>query len=439
MNNRYREQEEYTSFLEHVKEERNDSSNFAKSLLSFVLGMCCVLGFTLWFIQQDSLVRSVFGEDSAITELLLGWGDTIKNHGRSSFNFPMFGHSKNILLLGVDSNGEGTDKWNGTRTDTIILMNIDPKSHSVNAISIPRDSKVYIEGHDTNKINSAHAFGGIRLCKKTVEDTLGVRIDKYIMVHDDAVKDIVNALGGVPIYVEKRMNYDDYAGKLHIHLNKGLNVLDGTQAVGYLRYRHDGLGDIGRTQRQQWFLKGLLEKIKSPQALSKLPEILNVTREDVKTDMSVFELSQLANAARSFNEGGIQIATLPGAPNQHGYISYWILDPEKVQETVNRLIYREDSPIDPNVKIVGGIMYSASKRAEAESLKSQLEALGYQVNCLETEKLPHSQFIAHNKNVSNSFYEYLTKRISTIDKIQYVYDPVRNFCVNSDFTVILSH
>ena len=102
MNNRYREQEEYTSFLEHVKEERNDSSNFAKSLLSFVLGMCCVLGFTLWFIQQDSLVRSVFGEDSAITELLLGWGDTIKNHGRSSFNFPMFGHSKNILLLGVD-------------------------------------------------------------------------------------------------------------------------------------------------------------------------------------------------------------------------------------------------------------------------------------------------------------------------------------------------
>ena len=102
----------------------------------------------------------------------------------------MFGHSKNILLLGVDSNGEGTDKWNGTRTDTIILMNIDPKSHSVNAISIPRDSKVYIEGHDTNKINSAHAFGGIRLCKKTVEDTLGVRVDKYIMVHDDAVKDI---------------------------------------------------------------------------------------------------------------------------------------------------------------------------------------------------------------------------------------------------------
>ena len=439
MNRRYKEKEEYTSFLEHVKEERNESSNFAKSLLSFVLGMCCVLAFTLWFVQQDSLVKVVFGEDSAITELLLGWGDTIKNHGRRSFNPLSFGRAKNILLLGVDSNGEGTDKWEGTRTDTIIVMNIDPKTHSVNAISIPRDSKVYIEGHGLNKINSAHAFGGIRLCKKTIEDTLGIRIDKYIMVHDDAVKDIVDALGGVPIYVEKRMNYDDYAGKLHIHLDKGLNILNGTQAVGYLRFRHDGLGDIGRTQRQQWFLKGLLEKIKSPQALTKLPDILNVTREDVKTDMSVYELSQLANISRTFDDGGVQIATLPGAPNQHGYISYWILDPEKVQETVDRLIHRETAPIDADAKLVGGIMYSAAKRAEAENVKSQLESMGYRVNCLETERLPHSQFIAHNNNVSNSFYDYLVKRISSLEKIQYVYDPVRNYCVNSDFTVILSN
>ena len=84
-------------------------------------------------------------------------------------------------------------------------------------------------------------------------------------------------------------------------------------------------------------------------------------------------------------------------------------------------------------------MYSAAKRAEAENVKSQLESMGYRVNCLETERLPHSQFIAHNNNVSNSFYDYLVKRISSLEKIQYVYDPVRNYCVNSDFTVILSN
>ncbi len=439
MNNRYKDKEEYTSFLEHIKEEREDSSNFAKSLLSFVLGMCCVLAFTLWFIHQENLVKAVFGEDSAITEELLGWADAINNRGRQSFNIPSFGRPKNILLLGVDSNGEGTDKWEGTRTDTIILMNIDPGSHSVNAISIPRDSKVYIGDRGLNKINSAHAFGGIKLTKRTIEDTLGVKIDNYIMVHDDAVKDIVDALGGVPIYVEKRMNYDDYSGKLHIHLDKGMHVLDGTQAVGYLRFRHDGLGDIGRTQRQQWFLKGLLEKIKSPQALAKLPEILNVTREDVKTDMSVYELSQLANAARAFNEGNIQIATLPGAPNQHGYISYWILDPEKVQDVVDRLIYREDGEICPASEIVAGIMYSSSRRDDAIAIQQQLESLGYKVNSLTIETLPHSQFIAHNKKITNALYNDLTKKIPTIDKVQYVYDPIKNFCVGSDFTIILSN
>lgn len=439
MNNRYKDKEEYTSFLEHIKEEREDSSNFAKSLLSFVLGMCCVLAFTLWFIHQENLVKTVFGEDSAITDELLGWADAIKNRGRKSFNLPTLGRAKNILLLGVDSNGEGTDKWEGTRTDTIILMNIDPGSHSVNAISIPRDSKVYIDDHGINKINSAHAFGGIRLCKKTIEETLGVKIDNYIMVHDDAVKDIVNVLGGVPIYVEKRMNYDDYSGKLHIHLDKGMHVLDGTQAVGYLRFRHDGLGDIGRTQRQQWFLKGLLEKIKSPQALAKLPEILNVTREDVKTDMSVYELSQLANAARAFNEGNIQIATLPGAPNQHGYISYWILDPEKVQEVVDKLIYREEAKSDTMSDIVAGIMYSSSRSDDAKEMKYLLESLGFKVNCLEMQSLPHSQFIVHNNKLTNSMYNDIKRHISSLDKAQYVYDPVRNYCVNSDFTIILSN
>ena len=439
MNTRYKEKEEYTSFLEYIKEERNETSNFAKSLLSFVLGMFIVLAFVVWFLHHENLVKSVFGENSVLTNELLSLSGSIKTHGRSSFNLPSFGRPKNILLLGVDSNGDGTDKWDGTRTDTIILMNIDPNSHSINAISIPRDSKVYIDNHGTNKINSAHAFGGIKLCKKTIEDTLGVRVDKYIMVHDDAVKDVVNVLGGIPIYVEKRMNYDDYAGKLHIHLEKGLNVLDGTQAVGYLRFRHDGLGDIGRTQRQQWFLKGFIDKVKTPQALAKLPELLCVAKDDIKTDMSVYELSQLANVARGLSNGGVQIATLPGAPNQHGYISYWILDPEKTQETINRLIYREETPVDTDAKLTAGIMYVPSKLSEANELKAQFEAMGYRVNCLEAAGLPHSQFLAHNKNVSNSFYNYIRKRISSMEKIQYVYDPLKNYSVSSDFTVILAN
>lgn len=437
---RSRDEEEYTAFLKHIREEREDTSNFAKSLLTFVLGVCCVLAFGLWFVQNDSLVTSIFGEDSPITQELLAIGHLIKSHTRSSNGWSLFGRQQNILLLGVDSNGDSSDTWKGTRSDTIILMNIDPATHSVNAISIPRDSKVYLpDNHGVDKINAAHAYGGIEMAKKTVEDTLGVKVDKYICVHDEGVREVIDALGGIPIYVEKRMKYDDYSGHLHINLDKGNHVLSGQQAVGYLRFRHDGLGDIGRTQRQQWFLRGFLERLQNPQIISKIPQIVNISKKYIKTDMSVYELSQLAALAKGFDEGNIQIAMLPGAPNSRGGISYWILDPDKVQDVVNRLIYREDTTPDKSAQLIGGILYTSSKESQAQALKTQLNNLGYTVNMMQSKGLPHTQFIAHNNNVSSSFYKYLKEKVPTISKTQYVYDPIKYYCVgNSDFTIILS-
>ena len=352
----------------------------------------------------------------------------------------MFGRQKNILLLGVDSNGECTDTWKGTRSDTIIVLNVDPSSRTVNAISIPRDSKVYLPGnYGTDKINAAHAYGGIDMAKETIEQTLGIKIDKYICVHDDGVKEVIDALGGIPIYVEKRMKYDDYAGKLHINLEKGNHVLSGQEAVGYLRFRHDGLGDIGRTQRQQWFLRGFLERLQSPSVISKVPRIVNIAKKYIKTDMSVYELTQLAAMAKGFDEGNIQVAMLPGAPNSRGGISYWILNPEQVQDVVNRLIYREEPTADYSAQLTGGIIYTPSTISQAESLKSQLNNLGYKINMMQMASLPHTQFIAHNNNVSNSFYRYLKDKIVFLKSVQYVYDPVKLYCVGgSDFTIIVS-
>ncbi len=435
-----RDEHEYTEFLKHIREEREETSNFAKSLLTFVLGVCCVLLFGLWFVQNDSLVIGIFGEDSLITKQILSIGNIIKTHTKKSNGWSIFGRQRNILLLGVDSNGEGTDTWKGTRSDTIILLNIDPSSHSVNAISIPRDSKVYLPGkYGVDKINAAHAYGGIDMAKQTIEQTLGVHIDKYICIHDDGVKEVINALGGIPIYVEKSMNYDDYAGKLHIHLDKGNHTLSGQEAIGYLRFRHDALGDIGRTQRQQWFLRGFLQRLQNPQIITKIPEIVNISKKYIKTDLSVYELSQLAALAKGFDEGNIQIAMLPGAPNSKGGTSYWILNPDKVQDVVNRLIYREDAMPDKSAQLVGGIIYSPNQISQATALKTQLNNLGYTVNMMELKGLPHTQFLAHNNSVSNSFYRYLKEKIPMISKTQYVYDPMKYYCVgNSDFTIILS-
>lgn len=437
MNNKRRD-ENYSVFLKHIEEDKKETSRFAKTLLNLVLVIfVLVLGF-LFFLNDEKTIEQLFGKDTFISQKLIQFVESKAHRRRAQFTLPFLPRRQNILLLGVDSNGSNTDPWKGTRSDTIVLLNIDPKTRSVNAISIPRDSKVYLaDGLGVQKINAAHALGGIRATKQTVEETLGVKVDRYIVVSDEAVKRLVDAVGGVPIYVEKKMNYDDYSGGLHVHLSKGLNVLDGTNAVGYLRFRHDGLGDIGRTQRQQWFLRGLLEKIQTPQAIAKIPEMLNIATTYVKTDLSLYEMSQYAALAKSFDISKIEVATLPGAPNKKGSISYWILDPTKTQEVVNRLIYR-DEPINTDKKFIAGIMYSPEKEQEAMEVKSQLKELGFEVNCVGRGHLPHSQFVANSSSVSNEFFNWLKRKVPEIKDNQFVYDPNRFYCADSDFVVILS-
>ena len=427
-------QEEYKAFLKNIREERDDTSNFAKLLFTIVFAVLCAVIVCVTIIENNFFLNSINPEQADDA----GGFFKFSRKQRKNFEAPFSPKRQNILLLGVDSNGDGANIWEGTRSDTIIVVNIDPKTHSVNAISIPRDSKVYLpDNKGIQKINSAHALGGINLVKKTLKETFGIKIDKYIIVHDEAVEKIVDALGGIPIYVEKPMRYHDYAGKLHIDLPKGHTVLNGKQAVGYLRYRKDGLGDIGRTQRQQWFMRSLFEKLHSPQTITKIPEVLNVCNTYIKTDMSFYELSQYAALARSVDENKIEIATLPGAPNQRGYISYWILDPQKTQDVINRMIYR-DKPVLDGTKFKAGIMYSPRKEEEAQAMKEKLNELGFEVNMLKITHLSHTRFVANKGAVTVDFLNWLQKKIPELNNMQFVYDPTENFSVGSDFTVVLA-
>ncbi|MBR1942357.1 LCP family protein [bacterium] len=430
--------EEYSVFLKHLKAEKEDTSNFAKTLFAIVIVFCAIVLILLIASENKDNITQTFGEDSFITKMLLVLPKSSVHKQHVTFSMPFANKRQNILLVGVDDNGSTIDPWRGSRTDTIIILNVDPKTKSVNAISVPRDSKVYLPGDfGIQKINSAHAIGGIEMTKRTLEKTLGIKIHRYVMVHDAAVANIVDAIGGVPIYVEKNMFYNDYSGNLHVNLTKGLNVLDGQNAVGYLRFRKDGLGDIGRTQRQQFFLKGLMEKLQTPQAIAKIPDMIDAVTKYVKTDMSFYEISQFAALAKSIDPDKVEFATLPGAPNKHGYISYWILDPEKTQDMINKMIYR-DRYSDANKLYNVGIRYSAHASSEAEKLKSEIEELGYSVNCFGPSTLPHSQFIAHDVSVSNDFLNWLKRKAPELNKIQFVYNPDKTYCMSSDITILLA-
>ena len=428
------------SSIRQAKLIRRESSVFMRTIMVLTI---IIIGVALsFFVLADNkeFLEKHLGKDNAITKLFVNLSKDNDTKHKVDFSCPFGNKRRNILLLGVDSNGEGTDPFEGTRTDTIILMNIDPRTKSLNAISIPRDSKVYLPGdHGVQKINAAHAIGGIGMTIKTIEDTLGVKIDRYVMVHDQAVKEVVDALGGIDIYVEKDMHYNDYTGKLFINLKKGNNHLSGKEVIGYLRFRHDAMGDIGRTQRQQWFLRGLMEALKKPETLAKLPEIINVANKYIKTNMSFYELSQYAGLAKHLDMDKIEIAMLPGAPNKKGYISYWILDPEKTQEVVDRLIYRvKADPAEMGAQLKAGIMYSNGNEEEANLIKEQLTTLGIDVVCTGHVNKTHTQFIAHSKQVTNDYFNWLKKKTPSIIGFQFVYEPSDNYCNGTDFTVVIA-
>ena len=424
-------------YVRRARERKEESSSFAKVLIGmFIVFVGIILSIFILGANESFLVKT-FGEDATITKIFHKLVLSNRNKEHAEFSLPFGLRRQNILFLGVDASGNPDDLWTGTRTDTIILVNIDPKTKSANALSVPRDSKVYLpRDNGVNKINAAHAIGGLEMTKKTIEDTLGVHIDRYVMVHDDAVKEIVDAMDGLDIYIEKPMHYNDYAGKLHINFSKGDHHLNGQEAVEYLRFRHDALGDIGRTQRQQWLLRSLLTQLKKPSTITKIPDIISVARKYIKTDMSFYEMSQYAALAKQIDMDKIEVAMLPGAPNQRGYISYWILDPEKTQEVVNRVIYRDKTPINEMESMTASVLASDSLRGE--KMTSQLKEAGIEVKCTGTTSRSHSQFIAHSSKVTNEYYNWLKKKNEAFGGLQFVYDPINYQCGSTDFTIILS-
>ena len=161
-------------------------------------------------------------------------------------------HIMHVMIMGVDSRGDDVG-----RSDTLMVTAVDVDQKKAALLSIPRDTRVAIDGHGFDKINHAYAYGGHKLTQQTVEHLLDVPIDHYIVIDIKSFERIIDAIGGVDINVEKRMHYEDPwddDGGLVIDLYPGEQHMDGKKAIQYVRYR-DGEGDIGRIGRQQKFMK----------------------------------------------------------------------------------------------------------------------------------------------------------------------------------------
>jgi len=245
----------------------------------------------------------------------------------------------NILVIGVDYSYDRHRRVSGrSRSDTLALVQFNPFANEINIISIPRDSYVDVPGRGKDKINTAFAAGGEELAKKTVEQLLGINIHGSMIINLKGLIDLVDRLGGLKIYVDKNMNYNDRGGHLYIDLKKGVQKLDGNQVQGYIRFRHEALGDISRVQRQQSFLKVLFRKMASPAGLVRLPWVLPALHYAIETDIPFYRLAKIANFGRMMPPEKIRTFTMPGNfSGPESPVSYWMLDTDKIRSLKDSL------------------------------------------------------------------------------------------------------
>lgn len=232
------------------------------------------------------------------------------------------------------------------RADTIILLSYLPKEHFLNLLSIPRDTRINSWEIKNRRINEVYTHG-IEVFKTTIEDLLSseekkVSIPYYCELNYSAFIKIINILGGIPIKIDKVMDYHDNWGNLHIHFEPGEYVLNGQKALEYVRYR-DETGDTERIVRQQRFLRNLFNRIKNPLIFFRLPLLLKETVTSLKTNLSVWDMLALALEGKNISTDNLRILNLPGAPKSN----LWIPEKERINSVTDLLSLGKVQEIKP--------------------------------------------------------------------------------------------
>lgn len=248
----------------------------------------------------------------------------------------------NILIIGADSR----DKNDPGRSDTIMLVGLDPVSRTVSVMSIPRDSRVMIPGHGYDKINAAtnpdyFSDGGIELLEKTVETMIpGIKINYYAKANFTGFEQVVDALGGVTINVEKAMYYK--AEDTLIDLKPGIQHMDGKTALGYARFRHDAVGDFGswggeeygRVVRQKALLKAIVAQTTALRNVWRLPPVIRAVENAVVTDLTPNDMLRIALAFKSTTDKEVTTVPFPGEPAVIGGTSFVVPDQEVLRSKI---------------------------------------------------------------------------------------------------------
>lgn len=318
-----------------------------------------------------------------------------KSISRNSLRLPELTRPVNILVLGTkvlttdlsqppaeDPGYQALVNSFDGLSDTMLLLRFNPEGEKLTVLSLPRDTRTNVDGIGLTKLNAANYHGGPALTAKATSELLGgVGIDRYIRVNVQGVEKLIDALGGVTLYVPKDMKYTDHSQHLYIDLKEGKQHLNGEQAMQFLRFRYDQYGDVGRVQRQQLLMRALTEQVLNPTTLARVPKILSVIQSHLDTNLSVEELVALVGFSVQTKRSDMQMLLLPGEFNGDGRndVSYWLPDRSRIRQMMAQHFdqgYSYGNQVEPVYQRVA-IQDSTGEPEAVQALVNILREAGY--------------------------------------------------------------
>jgi len=221
--------------------------------------------------------------------------------------------SNPILILGSDQVSGNTD----------VIFTVQMADGLTRVTQVPRDTFVESPDLGVQKVNALYAVAGIDATRSEVGRLVGTPVQKHLKVNLRAVERVAEALGGVEVTVPKRMLYADYSQGLFIDLYPGKQILRGRDLEGFLRFRHDEAGDLGRMERQRLVINEVFRKLGRPAALAQLPALLKIAGEDIDTNLTPLEMSRVIGM---LGQSKLSSSRLPGRLYWQNDLSYWMPD-----------------------------------------------------------------------------------------------------------------
>ena len=252
--------------------------------------------------------------------------------------------TKYVLIMGV------SEDISAELTDTIMLAGYNPDTGKAFLVSIPRDtfignSKYSAKAND--KINAQYSKD-VNKTIKSVEELTGVDIDNYIVVKTSMLVEIVDQIGGVEFDVPIQMDYDDPTQDLHIHLKKGIQMIDGDKAEQLLRFRHNNNGssypasygdnDSGRMRTQREFMKATAEQTLKFGNITKINGIVKAVFDNLETDLSTKEILAYVPKLAVFDTKNLEMIEMPGTNKKLNGLYFFLADEEKTKKVVSDMI-----------------------------------------------------------------------------------------------------